>query len=167
MTLPLDPGSWKLDAAATKVAFTIKNFIVKAVPGSFDMIEGAATIGSDLAGSTISATVDAASFSTGNTKRDDHVKSDDFFDVANNPTIRFESSAIRSAGSGFEVDGTLHARSSAPVTFTVTDVETSGDSVRFVATGQVERAALGARKGSSLMIGKVADITVTGRAIPG
>jgi polyisoprenoid-binding protein YceI len=166
MALPVNSGNWTLDATATEVAFTIKSMIFRTVPGRFDAVDGSATIGSDLAGSSISASVDATSFDTGNTKRDDHVKSDDFFDVVNNPTIRFESSAIRSAGSGFEVDGTLHAKSSAPITFTVTDVQTEGDAVRFVATGQVERAELGAGKAPSLMIGNVADITVRGRATP-
>ncbi len=166
MTLPVNSGTWTLDTTATTVAFTIKNMGFRTVPGSFGAADGAATIGSDLAGSSITATVDATSFDTGNTKRDDHVKSDDFFDVANNPTIRFESSAIRSAGSGFEVDGTLHAKSSAPITFTVTDVQADGDAVRFVATGQVERAALGVSKMPNLVIGKVADITVQGRATP-
>ncbi len=166
MALPVTSGNWTLDAAATEVAFTIKNMGFRTVPGSFGAIDGSATIGSDLASSSMSATIDATSFDTGNTKRDDHVKSDDFFDVANNPAIRFESSAIRSAGSNFEVDGTLHAKSSAPITFTVTDVQTEGEAVRFVATGQVDRAALGAGKMPSLVIGKVADITVRGRATP-
>ena len=164
MSLPVNSGSWTLDTAATTVAFTIKNMIVRTVPGSFTAVDGGATIGPDLASSSISATIDAASFDTGNTKRDDHVKSDDFFDVANHPTIRFESSSIRSTSSGFEVEGTLHARSSAPITFTVTDVRTEGDAVHFVATGQVDRAALGAGKMPSLMIAKAADIVVTGRA---
>ncbi len=166
MTLPVNSGNWTLDTTATQIAFTIKNMGFRSVPGSFNATDGIATIGSDLASSSISATVDATSFDTGNTKRDDHVKGDDFFDVGNNPTIRFESSAIRTAGSGFEVDGTLHAKSSAPITFTVADVQTEGDAVRFVATGQVERAALGVSKMPNLIIGKVADITVKGRATP-
>jgi polyisoprenoid-binding protein YceI len=166
MALPVNSGNWTLDPTATEVTFTIKNMGFRTVPGSFGAVDGTATIASDLDGSSISATVDVTSFDTGNTKRDDHVKGDDFFDVANNPTIRFESSAIRTAGSGFEVDGTLHAKSSASITFTVTDVQTEGDAVRFVATGQIERAALGISKMPNLMIGKVADITVKGRATP-
>ncbi len=138
--------------------------IFRTVPGSFDVVAGNATVGSDLAGSSISATIDATSFDTGNAKRDDHVKSDGFFDVANNPTIRFESSAIRSAGSGFEVDGTLHAKSSTPITFTVTDVRSEDNAVSFVATGQVDRSALGAGKMPSVVIGNTADITIKGRA---
>lgn len=55
MTLPVNSGNWTLDATATEVAFTIKNMIVLTVPGSFDAVDGTATIGSDLAGSSISA----------------------------------------------------------------------------------------------------------------
>lgn len=164
MALPVTSGTWKLDTTATEVAFTIKNMLVRTVPGSFAALDGTGEIGSDLADSSLSATVDATSFDTGNARRDKHIKSDDFFDVPENPTIRFESTAIRSVGSDYEVDGTLHAKVSAPITFTVTEVQADGDAVRFVATGQIERAALGAGKLPVLVIGKVADITVRGRA---
>jgi polyisoprenoid-binding protein YceI len=62
----------------------------------------------DLTESTIEATIDAASIDTGNTKRDDHLRSADFFDVAKYPTITFKSRKITPNGEGkWKVAGDL------------------------------------------------------------
>lgn len=87
MALPVTSGTWTLDATATAVAFTIRNMLVRTVPGSFATLDGTGEIGSDLAGSSMSATVDATSFDTGTARRDQHVERNDFFDVAEHPTM--------------------------------------------------------------------------------
>lgn len=164
MTISIAPGIWQLDPTDTTVTFSVKNMLVRTVTGSFAVSEGTATVTPDHNGSRIAVSVDATSFDTGNPKRDDHVRSDDFFHVEEHPVIRFESSRIRTTPSGFEIDGTLHARENAETTFTVSDLRTDGDDVRFVATAEVDRASIGAGKMPSLMIGKTATVTVAGRA---
>lgn len=64
----------------------------------------------DPSSSTVSVTIQANSISTGIEKRDGHLKSADFFDVENHPTITFVSTGITGSGSDYEVTGTFTMR---------------------------------------------------------
>ncbi len=62
---------------------------------------------SDLAGSTFDATIDVATINTGNGMKNTHAKSEKWFDADKYPTIRFTSSAITKAATGYEAKGML------------------------------------------------------------
>src|ERR1700691_1124021 len=81
-------GSWTLDPSQTSIVFHTKAVWVMNVKGTFKAIEGSGTVGADggVAGSIV---FDAASVDTKKKKRDDHLRTADFFEVTSFPTITF------------------------------------------------------------------------------
>jgi len=100
--------TYTIDPVHSSVGFTIRHFVAK-VPGKFNAFRG--TIRFDRenpAQSVAEATIDVASIDTGNQKRDNHLRSADFFDVAQFPQIKFKSTSWKSTGeTTFEVNGEL------------------------------------------------------------
>ena len=156
-------GTWIIDPAQTTVTVTAKNFFVKSVPGTIAVSAGQA-VDTDGA-ATISTTLDATSYASGNEKRDEHVLGSDFFDAEAFPEITFESSSVTAQGSGYDVAGMVGMKgTSAPLSLAVSDVSISGDSASFRAAGTVARSAVGVSKMPSMMIGKDIEITIEGAA---
>src|SRR6059058_524260 len=85
-------GTWNLDTAHTRLGFAAKHAMVTTVRGSFLDFEGHLELDGDHPEqSQAEVVVQAASFSSGNEQRDGHVRSADFLDVENNPTLEFRS----------------------------------------------------------------------------
>ena len=105
-------ASWNLDPAHTSVQFSVRHLMVSTVRGAFGKVSGTVQADEqDPTRSKIEATIDAASIDTRIEKRDAHLKSADFLDVAKYPTITFVSKKIERAGQDhFKVTGdlTLH-----------------------------------------------------------
>lgn len=95
-----------VDPAHSSVAFTIKRFFAN-VPGSFPKLEGTLVFDREQPErSTLQATVDVASVNTADQKRDDHLRSADFFEVAKFPTATFKSSSWKKTGADtYDVSG--------------------------------------------------------------
>ncbi|MBV9605556.1 MAG: YceI family protein, partial [Solirubrobacterales bacterium] len=87
-------GTWTIDPAHSKVGFAVKHMGIATVRGEFTEFEGSLEIGEDLAGAKVSGTVNPQSVDTNEPQRDDHLRSPDFFDVAQFPELRFESTSI-------------------------------------------------------------------------
>jgi polyisoprenoid-binding protein YceI len=104
-------GTYTIDTVHSNVGFKIRHLVSK-VSGEFTDFEG--TIVADfenLDTSSVEFTIQAASIDTKNEKRDDHLRSEDFFNVEKYPEIRFKSSKItRVDEDTFAVDGTLTMR---------------------------------------------------------
>lgn len=100
-------GTWTIDAAHSSVGFAVKHLGIATVRGSFDRFDGALVIGDDPSGAKLTSTIDAASINTAEEQRDAHLRSADFFDVENHPTLSFESTAVTPAGEGFAIAGNL------------------------------------------------------------
>ena len=104
--------TWQLDPAHTSVQFSIRHMMVSNVRGEFTKVSGTANADdADLTKSTLEATIDTASIDTHNDKRDEHLRSPDFFDVAKFPTMTFKAKKIGKQGDGhYAVTGdlTLH-----------------------------------------------------------
>jgi len=102
-------STWDIDPAHTNAQFAIRHMMISTVRGSFTKVSGAVNLDEqDPTKSTIEATIDAASVDTHNEKRDQDLKSPNFFDVAKYPTITFKSKKIEQAGEGkFKVTGDL------------------------------------------------------------
>ena len=91
----LTPGTWTLDPAHTSAAFTVRHAGISKARGQFTDVEGELVVaegGKDLA---FTATLKTDSITTSNADRDGHLKSADFFDVENNPTITFRSTELK------------------------------------------------------------------------
>jgi polyisoprenoid-binding protein YceI len=110
-------GAWTLDGAKSSVGLRTKSVwgLVK-VNGVFGQVTGAAVI-SAAGEATGTITVAAASIDTGVKKRDDHLRSADFFDAAKYPDITFSATSVKLSGENATVSGTLTVRDQArPVT---------------------------------------------------
>jgi polyisoprenoid-binding protein YceI len=103
-------GAWTLDGAKSSVGLRTKSVwgLVK-VNGTFGQVTGAAVI-SAAGEATGTITVAAASIDTGVKKRDDHLRSADFFDVAKYPDITFSATSVTLSGENATVVGTLTVR---------------------------------------------------------
>jgi polyisoprenoid-binding protein YceI len=115
------PQTYVLDRAHTTIGFQVRH-IVSHVPGKFDSFTGAVTFDpKNLASMQLTADIDANSIDTGNEKRDNHLRSPDFFDVANNPKITFKSTSVKAVDATHaEVTGDLTMRGvTKPVTLAV------------------------------------------------
>lgn len=118
-------ATFDIDTAHSSAGFKVRHMMISNVKGEFRKTSGTVDFDpSNLAASSIKATIDVNTISTREDKRDAHLKSPDFFDVAKYPTITFESSKITAAGNNkYKATGnlTLHG-----VTKEVTlDVETT------------------------------------------
>lgn len=92
-------GTWAIDTDHSNVGFKVRHMMVSNVKGEFAKYSGNVEIDDqDLAKSKVNVTIDTASITTGVTKRDEHLKSADFFDVAKYPTITFVSKKVKKAG---------------------------------------------------------------------
>jgi polyisoprenoid-binding protein YceI len=111
-TLPagLVAGTYTVDPSHTEVGFTARHAMVTKVRGRFSDVEGTVQIGEDASLISVEATIQVASVDTRSADRDGHLKSADFFDVEQFPTMTYRSTSVQVSGDGFVVDGelTLH-----------------------------------------------------------
>jgi polyisoprenoid-binding protein YceI len=90
----LPAGTWTVDAAHSEIGFVARHLMVTKVRGSFKEFEGTVKVGDDITDSSVTAVVQIASITTGSADRDAHLRSADFFDVENNPTMSFTSTEV-------------------------------------------------------------------------
>jgi polyisoprenoid-binding protein YceI len=87
-------GTWTIDPAHSKVGFAVKHMGIATVRGEFTEFQGTLEIGEDLSSAKVYGTVKTESVNTNEPQRDDHLRSPDFFDAAQFPELRFESTSI-------------------------------------------------------------------------
>lgn len=97
----LTPGTWTIDPSHTTVAFVARHMMVTKVRGSFTEFTANVDIADDVLASTVAAEVQMASIDTGNEDRDNHLRTNDFFDVAQFPTMTLRSTGFTPAGKSF------------------------------------------------------------------
>jgi polyisoprenoid-binding protein YceI len=86
---------WSIDQAHSEIAFKVKHLMISHVKGTFKTFDGSIyTSAKDFSTTEIDLWIDASSITTGDEKRDEHLKSADFFDVQNNKQITFTSNTI-------------------------------------------------------------------------
>jgi polyisoprenoid-binding protein YceI len=146
-------GRWTLDPSQTSIEFHTKAIWVLSVKGTFKSIEGGGSVGAD--GSvTGSIVLDAASVDTKKKKRDDHLRTADFFEVNAFPTITFTvTDAHPTDGGRAELLGDLTIHGSTRPLTVVADVSTEGESATVTAEVDIDRSAWGltwAKMGAAL-----------------
>lgn len=171
------PGTFTLDPAHTRVGFVARHLMVSKVRGSFTDVSGTIVIAENPAESTVEATIQTASVSTGVEQRDGHLKSGDFFETETHPTITFRSTGLQTKGGNeFTLSGELTIKKDTlPV---VLDVEFEGvakspwgkEVIGFSATTEIDREDFGltwnqALETGGVMVGKKIKIEIEGEAI--
>lgn len=164
------PGVFTLDATHSHLGFSIRHMMIAKVRGSFTDVQGTLTVAEDPADSTVEIVVDLASIDTRDQGRDDHLRSPDFFDVENFPTMTFRSTGISSiSGDKFRLDGELDLHGvkgplSLEVEYEGAALDPWGNQrIGFSATGTINREAHGLTwnaplETGGLMVGKDAKI---------
>ena len=108
------PGAatYTIEPAHSSAHFKVRHLMIANVRGEFSKIGGTVTAdASNLAASGVTAEIDVNSINTREPDRDKHLKSADFFDVANHPTIKFQSTKVEADGpEGYKVTGDLTIR---------------------------------------------------------
>ena len=101
--------TWKLDPAHSHAEFKVKHMMISNVKGTFNGLSGPLTEHpTDKTLSSIDASIDVTSISTGDAQRDAHLKSADFFDAVQFGTMTFRSSRVQPNGDGgYNVTGDL------------------------------------------------------------
>ncbi len=155
--------AYAIDPAHSSVEFVVRHMMIAKVRGRFTAVSGTFEVpeGAELP-TSIQATIDPSSVSTGEAQRDGHLKSPDFFDVVTHSTIEFKSTHIAAGGDGFNVTGdlTIHGVTK-PVTLAVTYEGRSQDPwgnarIGFEATGKISRKDFGLVWNQALETGGVA-----------
>jgi polyisoprenoid-binding protein YceI len=141
-------GEWQIDPAHSSVGFAVRHMMVARVRGRFASFHGELHIDPVPERSSAAATIEAGSIDTGDSQRDAHLRSADFLDVTNHPTIEFRSTALRAVGEHWWLDGELTIRGTTrPVTLHLDSLgvqQVAGSEVTgFTATTEVDRHDFG------------------------
>lgn len=105
-------SKWAIDPTHVEVGFSVRHFMISTIKGRFGTVTGTVLLDEESpANSQVAVTVDVASIDTRQAQRDDHLRSPDFFDVANYPAIHFVSKRFDGNLKGeFRVVGDLTIR---------------------------------------------------------
>jgi len=156
--------TWTIDATHAEIGFAVRHLMISTVRGRFGAVTGSVTLDErNPNAAKIDVTVDVASIDTRTEMRDNHLRSADFFDVANHPSLHFVSTKIEGDVTGeFTVTGDLTIRG---VTHSVKLNATNegrgkdpwgGERVGVAATGKIKRSDFGLTWNQALEAGGVA-----------
>ena len=162
---------YTLDSVHSSIAFKIRHLVGR-VTGSFPNFTGVINLDSaDLTQSSVSAEIDVLGINTQNTKRDDHLKSPDFFDAGKFSKMIFKSTKIKKTESGkYQIEGdlTIHGikkMMTLEMTYNGTSPGMMGEiRAGFSATGKINRKDYGIVWNKTLDVGGLAlgdDVEIT------
>jgi polyisoprenoid-binding protein YceI len=165
----LAPGRYRIDPTRSQVHYSSKHmFGMGTVHATFTIDGGELLIGEPLSTSSATVTVDAASFSSRNAKRDKDVRSAGLLDVDEYPDITFASDSVQQTQDGWLVTGTVTAlQHGVPVQVRIDRVTDEGTGIRVHGRAQrLDRTAFGIT-GSKGMVGRFLDLELDAFATSG
>ena len=141
--LPLPDGQWRVDPSRSEIGFAVKDLWgLRTVRGGFGTCDGDLEVRDRAA--TGRLTIDARSLDSGHARRDDHLRSPDFFDVERHPQIVFTVTRLSPRGSGLTIDGELLVRTSrVPLTLPLDVVWLAAEAVTLEGRTTISRRAAG------------------------
>ena len=153
---------WTIDPAHTSIEFSAKHMMITTVKGRIAGVEGRLELDeADPTKSTVEVTMDPATLDTREPKRDDHLRSADFLDVAQFPELTFRSKRIERSGDGFKVTGDLTIRGETrEIVLQAEDLGRGkdpwgGERASFEAKGKLNRSEFGLKWNQALETGGV------------
>ncbi|BCB80555.1 YceI family protein [Phytohabitans flavus] len=176
LTIPA-PGTYQLDAAHKVVGFSARHMMVAKVRGTFTEATATITVAEDPLESAVTATIQAASISTGQNDRDNHLRSGDFLETEKYPTLEFASTGVKShSGNEFVLAGDLTIKGVTRSVDLKVEFEGVGrspygfDIFGFSASTEIDREDFGltwnvALETGGVMVGKKVKIEIEGEAI--
>jgi polyisoprenoid-binding protein YceI len=148
-------GTWAIDPVHSEISFAVRHLGIAKTRGRFDTFEGEIVTSDDPLKSSVTATIQTASFNTSNGMRDDHVRGEDFLHTEEFPTMTFTSTGVRSEGDDLLLDGELTLRGvTKPVTLAL-ELNGFGNgmegkpAVGFTATTKINRKDFGVDGGAA------------------
>jgi polyisoprenoid-binding protein YceI len=154
----LPTGTWHVDPSHSRIEFAAKQLGIATVRGAFSEFEGTL----DLDDGRAYGVVKTTSVDTNNDRRDKHLRSPDFFEVAEHPELRFESTKIRPLGEDtFEIEGDLTIRGVTNPIVLQAELQRSEDDqwgnerIALQATGKLDRSDWGMTYGPMLISKRV------------
>lgn len=176
VTIP-EAGTYVIDASHTEVSFVAKHLMVTKVRGRFTEFDGAVRIADDPMDSSVQVTIRSASIDSRSDDRDGHLRSPDFLDVEQHPTLGFASTAVRhDGGNRFAVDGDLTIKDvTRPVTLAmeldgVVGDPWGGTRMAFSASTEIDREDWGltwnvALDAGGVLVSRKVRIEIEGQAV--
>ncbi|MFC0005072.1 YceI family protein [Micromonospora siamensis] len=176
LTIPA-AGTYLLDAAHKRVGFVARHMMVSKVRGEFADATATITVAEDPLQSSVTATIQAASIDTKQADRDGHLRSPEFLDAEQFPTLEYRSTGVKSRdGNEFVLAGELTVKGvTRPVDL---EVEFEGvgrtpfgtDVFGFTATTEIDREDFGltwnvALETGGVLVGKKIKIEIEGEAV--
>ena len=157
-------AKWSVDTVHSNVDFTVRHMMVSKVIGSFTDFDAKIEADvNDLTSASITFTIQVASVDTKNESRDNHLRSGDFFDADNHPTLTFQAKEItRKKGDIYEMTGDVTLRGvTNEETFTVEfegvakDPMSGAEKAGFSVDGKIKRSEYGLNWNAALETGGV------------
>ena len=168
---------WKIDPSHSVVEFAVKHMMFATVKGRFAAFAGeVVTHPDDPTEGSVSFSIDADSIDTRDEKRDEHLRTNDFFSATEFPTMTFASTSVSGSGPTWQVTGDLTIRGvTRQVTLDTTFEGTASDPwggsrAAFTATTEVDREQFGmtwnaALESGGVLVGKKVKIEIEAEAV--
>ncbi|MGB0521362.1 MAG: YceI family protein [Flammeovirgaceae bacterium] len=159
----VNQNNWVIDTAHSEIHFKVKHMMVSTVTGAFNEFEGeVSTDRENFENAMIRFSANVASISTNNEQRDEHLKSDDFFNAAEFPKLTFQSTSFAQQANGnYQLLGDLTIRDftkqvTLDVAYNGTAVDPYGQTkAGFELTGKINRKDFGLKWGAITEAGSV------------
>jgi polyisoprenoid-binding protein YceI len=166
-TPAVTPGTYRLDPSRSTIRADVKAmFGLITVHGTFRLQSGEVTIAEDGARSSVRATIDATSFSSGNATRDKDVVSPALLDASAYPEITFTGEGARPQGTEWVVPGSVTVRGVAvPTDLRMDEVRNVDSMIRFHAVANLDRTQFGVTKKKG-MVGQNVALAIEAVAVP-